>query len=226
MLDIGWIFSNDGSIRELIAALKDCPYDSLFSTDLVISLMEIFGEKYKKAVFYKCFLPYVFYFLTTVCFLEFYTSPGITDLSDLQKTYAIIMASIMMIFNLYFMFYELCVIARDGIWSYLDSDFFNYVDMITSVMNTVLVISTFTEEEITLFRHRKSIRSWTAFTVLMMWTNLFDWFNLFDSFYSLYWRVIKTTLVEISSVLIIFVLLLMAFGNALMIMNDARYEEE
>ena len=42
MLDIGWIFENGGDIRKLIVALKDSPFDTIFGTDLVISLMEIF----------------------------------------------------------------------------------------------------------------------------------------------------------------------------------------
>ena len=57
-----------------------------------------------------------------------------------------------------------------------------------------------------------------------MWTNLFEWYNLLSSYFSLYWRIIKTTLIEIVSVAVIFVLLLMAFGNALMILNADRYE--
>jgi hypothetical protein len=58
-----------------------------------------------------------------------------------------------------------------------------------------------------------------------MWVNLFDWYNLLSAYFSLYWRIIKTTLVEITSVAVIFILLLAAFGNALMILNDGRYND-
>ena len=54
---------------------------------------------------------------------------------------------------------------------------------------------------------------------------MFDWFNIFSSYFSLYWRVIKTTMIEIAQIAVIFVLLLMGFGNALMILNEGRYNE-
>lgn len=135
------------------------------------------------------------------------------------------MGLMIILLDIYFLFYEFVIFMRDGFKSYFDSDFFNYIDLITSVMNTVLVFNTLTETEIT-YADRSAIKNWTALTIVLMWTNLFDWYNLLSSRFSVYWRIIKSTLVEISSVALIFLLLLMAFGNALMILNEGRYEDE
>ena len=59
----------------------------------------------------------------------------------------------------------------------------------------------------------------------MMWVNAFDWFNMTGDYYSLYWKVIKTTIKDISGILVIFLLLLTGFGNALMIFNEGRYND-
>ena len=50
MLDIGWVFADQGSFRELIVALNDSPYEAIFSTNLVVTLTKIFDKKYKSAI--------------------------------------------------------------------------------------------------------------------------------------------------------------------------------
>ena len=135
------------------------------------------------------------------------------------------MGLVIILLDLYFLFYEIVVILRDGLWNYIATDVFNYIDVITALLNAALVVETFTETE-NPYSDRKSIKNLTALAIVLMWANLFDWFNLFSSYFSLYWRVIKTTLVEITSIAVIFVLLLMAFGNALIIMNEGRYKDE
>ena len=143
MLDIGWIFANECDVRQLIVALKDCPYDSIFSTDLVISLVDIFWEKYRNEIIWKCFIPYLVYFLTTICFFELFTSAGIHNNHEDEKYIAYAMAFVIIVLDLYFLFFEFVVLVRDGIKEYIASDFFNYVDVITSVLNAYLVIRTF-----------------------------------------------------------------------------------
>ena len=194
MLDIGWIFANECDVQKLICALKGCPYDSIFSTDLVIGLVDIFYKKYRDEILLKCFLPYVVYFLTTIIFFELFTSAGIHMNNEDEKWAAYVMAFVIIVLDLYFLFFELVVIARDGFKEYIASDFFNYVDVITSVLNAVLVYWTFTETSEDQ-NDRNDIKNWTILAILLMWTNLFDWYNLANSYFSLYWRVIKATLV-------------------------------
>ena len=154
MLDIGWIFQDGLGIRELIVALMQSPYESIFDTELVITLVELFIQKSKKALITKCFIPYVTYFLTTIFFLTNFTSPGINNTpwgNDYVevKLLAYFMGSVIIILDFYFLFYELVVIKRDGFKAWLFSDFFNWIDMINSVQNAVLVFATFAETETT-----------------------------------------------------------------------------
>ena len=143
MLEIGWIFEKGGDIRELIVALKDSPFESIFSTDLISSLVTFFGKKYKRGVIIWCFIPYVVYFFTTIIFFTWFTSGGIQD--EEEKIIAFFMGFIIIVLDLYFLFFELVVIARDGIWDYLADGFFNYLDLITTVLNAILVFETLAE---------------------------------------------------------------------------------
>ena len=49
------------------------------------------------------------------------------------------------ILDIYFLYFEFVIIQRDGIKEYFSSGFFNYLDLITSVLNVLLVVETFTE---------------------------------------------------------------------------------
>ena len=42
LLDISWVFADQGSFHELIVALNESPYEAIFSTDLVVTLVKIF----------------------------------------------------------------------------------------------------------------------------------------------------------------------------------------
>ena len=56
------------------------------------------------------------------------------------------MGLIIICLDLYFLFYEVVIVMRDGT-KYL-SDIFNYVDMITAAINLWLIYETFTETEL------------------------------------------------------------------------------
>ena len=147
MLDISWIFAGQVGFRELIISLANTPYESVFSTDLVITLVEIFKQKYKNAIMWRCFIPYMIYFLTTICFYTIFTSIGIpNNFSEGEKVIAGIMGAVIIALDLYFLFYEFVAIMRDA-FAYLTEDFFNYVDLFTATLNIYLVFETLTETE-------------------------------------------------------------------------------
>lgn len=221
MLDIGWIFASDVGFRELIVSLSNTPHESVFSTDLVIILVEIFAAKYKAAIMKWCFIPYVFYFFFSIMFYTYFTSAGIHQFSDGEIALAFLMGVVIIVLDCYFLFYEFVSIMRDG-WGYLTTDFFNYVDLGTAALNLWLVFETLSETEEHGMGDREYIKNWTALAVVLMWIKSFYWIRLFTK-YSQYVRLIKATLYDIRRFFTIFVLLLMAFGNALMILNEGRY---
>ena len=145
MLDIGWIFENGGDIRKLIVALKDSPFDTTFGTDLVISLMEIFKKRALNHILINCFIPYLIYFLATICFFTLFTSVGIHN--EEEKFVAYIMGFVIILLDIYFLCYEILVIKRDGIVEYMADGLFNYLDLITTVLNAVLVFITLREAD-------------------------------------------------------------------------------
>ena len=104
------------------------------------------------------------------------------------------MGLIIIVLDLYFLFFEVVIITRDGFLKFFKDDVFNYIDMMTTVLNAALVFETLSETETYITSDRKTIKNLTAFAIILMWLNLFDWFNLFPSYFSLYWRVIKTTI--------------------------------
>ena len=127
--------------------------------------------------------------------------------------------------NFYFLFYEFVVIMRDGFKEYFTgSDFFNYIDLLTAGLNFWLVIETLSDTETRDESTRQTDRAWTALTVVLMWIKSFYWLRFFPE-YSQYVRLIKDTIYDMRRFFIVFILLLMAFGNALMIIDVGRDDD-
>ena len=126
--------------------------------------------------------------------------------------------------NFYFLFYEVVCIMRDGSKQYFGTDLFNYFDLLTSGLNFWLVYETLTETESRDASIRNRDKAWTAFTVVLMWIKSFYWLRFFTK-YSNYVRLIKATLFDIRRFFTVFLFLLMAFGNALLILNEGRDDE-
>ena len=111
--------------------------------------------------------------------------------------------------------------VRDGS-EYL-SDVFNYLDMILPLLNLYL----------TLFYKRHTVedddyvtrRALAAIASSLIWFKAFYWMKLFD-FTSFYIRLIVETLKDVLSFLILFLVILMTFGNAILIMDIGRGDEK
>ena len=77
MLPIDWIFApsqkkKNNSFSDFIVALANAPHESLFSTDLIHMLVDHFWERYYRAVIYRCFLPYLVYYVSVLWYLSLY----------------------------------------------------------------------------------------------------------------------------------------------------------
>ena len=171
----------------------------------------------------KCFFPYLIYFLLTLLFLTNFTSVGIHSYSDNEQTIAGIMGILIIILNIYFLFFEFAGMMRNAT-TFFTEDLFNYIDLLSSVLNAGLVFVTLLEKESDATSDRTTIRNFTVIAVLLMWTNSLDWLNMLP-LYSFYWRVIKATLSEVTKIVLVFLLLLGAIGNALLILNEGRYAD-
>ena len=77
MLPINWLFVNayDGTssgFKTLVKALARAPHESLFSTDLVVTLVESFWTEYSTRVISLAFIPFMVYLLVTVRYFATY----------------------------------------------------------------------------------------------------------------------------------------------------------
>ena len=203
----------------MIIALNKAPHESLFSTELVIILVEHFFSRYYRTVIYRCLIPFVIYFLLVLFYLSYFAVEGIEGLNDVEKNLEYAMRILILIFVSYFLFFEIVCILRDGL-SYL-KDIFNWIDIISFMLNIYLIIATVYIESLT--ENRIVNRAISALGVVLMWFKAFYWLRIFTGT-SFYVRLIRDTLYDIRYFLILFILILATFGNALLILNENRPE--
>ena len=77
MLAVNWLYGNnyDGTsqgVGNLVTALAKAPHETLFSTDLVITLVDSFWDRYRSAMLWRCFFPFISYFFTTILYFIFH----------------------------------------------------------------------------------------------------------------------------------------------------------
>ena len=223
MLEIDFIFANQEGhskvgFRELIIALSKAPHESLFATELIIVLVEHFWDRYFKAIFFRCFIPFIIYFLLTIFYMSKFAVEGIAADAVWDLTFEFFARWIVVALTCYFAYFEVYVCFRDGL-SYF-TDIFNYLEWSSFFLNLYLVYSTCSvdpEEE----GDRTTIRGLCAFAVVLMWLKAFYWMRIFTPT-SFYVRLIVETLYDIRYFLILFVFILMTFANALLILSETR----
>ena len=144
MLSLDWVhadykgYKNVG-FRELIVALSVAPHESLFSTELCVTLIEHFWGYYFKRVFFAGFVPYFIYFTCTIFYVSKWGVEGI-DPDDIWKpTLEFFMRWIIVASVFYFAFFEFVGMIRDG-WGYL-TDPFNYFDWSAFILNFYCTIA-------------------------------------------------------------------------------------
>ena len=221
MLRIDWIFACYGGLkkvgfRELIVALANAPHESLFSTDLVITLTNLMWSRYFTAIFVRCFIPFCIYFLTAIWYLSNYAVEGIDPDKRWDLTPEFFMRWIIIAQVLYFFYFEFMSMLRDG-WPYL-LDVFNYIDLLSFSLNIYLIYATTNRKE---NDTRVVVRSLCSLAVVLMWFKAFYWMRLFTAT-SFYVRLIRETIYDIRWFLILFIVILMTFGNTLLILGEGR----
>ena len=224
MLQIDWVFANYGGstnvgIRELVVALAAAPHESLFSTELVITLAEHFWARYFRAVVLRCFLPFIVYFGSTLA----YATQFSTNVTPTDGPAEPILRYLIIALVIYFAFFELVSMVRDG-FSYL-LDIFNYLDWSAFSLNFYLISYRMLRNEDEQYEeaHIKTTRSLAALLVILVWFKAFYWMRLFSAT-GFYVRLIRETLWDIRYFFILFAFILLTFANALLILGTGREE--
>ena len=70
MLPVNWLYvpdysGNKSGRKKLVTALANAPHESLFSTDLVITLVESFWNAYSAQMIWFAFIPFILYLCVT-----------------------------------------------------------------------------------------------------------------------------------------------------------------
>ena len=181
MLKLNWVNAGEKKgFSELIIALSQAPYESLYGTNLVKTLIEHFWSFYFKQVLWRSFLPFTIYFVTTVSYLSIYAVPGIDADQRWAMTPEFFMRWIILAGVGYFAFFEVVAIIRNG-KNYLKDIFYNLFDWTSFSLNVYLlwvtVFGNKSAEDVAASETnedpRSTIRGLAVLAVLLMWVKLF-----------------------------------------------------
>lgn len=140
MLPIDWIFApcngkTQVGFADFVVALAQAPHESLFSTDLIETLVDHFWSRYYIAVILKCFLPFLIYMVCTLYYISNYAVTGVKKPEEFSEE--MVLRYLIIILILYFCYFEVRCMIRDGL-SYL-LDVYNYIDIGTFILNLYLI---------------------------------------------------------------------------------------
>lgn len=178
--------------------------------------------RYYKAIFWRCLVPFLVYFTCVLYYLPVYCVEGLVTTGPHALSHADLHAEkalryIILTLIAYFFFFEMVCIMRDGL-DYL-TDIFNWMDNIAFILNIYMIYATvYIAPDPTA---RTEVRAMAALTVVFMWFKAFYWLRIFSGT-SFYVRLIRDTLYDIRYFMILFILILLTFANAIMILNEGR----
>ena len=169
-----------------------------------------------------CFIPYIVYFIATIIYVSTFSVDGISEDERYALTVEFVLRITIIISMIYFSVFEIDQILRQG-WSYF-LDVFNAFDWLAFLFNTIIIWNIVNDSDTKsptdqpMAENRKNLRTIAAISIFFMWVKTFYWMRLFSST-SFYIRLIRETLNDVKYFLILFIFMLMCFGNAIYIMN-------
>ena len=123
--------------KELILALDRAPHESLFGTELIVTLFQHFGGYYFKRIFFAGFVPFVVYFLSAIMYISWYAVEGISEDELYIVSEESVLRCLMILCIIYFGFFEFAALIHD-FWGYV-SDPFNLIDWLAFILNGYLL---------------------------------------------------------------------------------------
>ena len=121
-----------------------------------------------------------------------------------------------LVWSLYFLFYELAQIKEQRLLYFFS--FYNFADMISAFTNIVLVIYYWDDEHLKDPGEVRIMRFLCATAIGLMWFRLIKWMRLFDAT-AFYTRLLTETLSDIVTFLLLFIFVMGLFSNVLYIFN-------
>lgn len=218
MLRIDWLFRRDPGFKQTVQTLANTPDESLFSSELVITLVENFWEEYYYSIVWLVLIPFVIYFLTTMVYFSTYLIDEVNMHHDKDEhtNLEYVLRIILIIMMIYFAAYEILQLFTKGLRYFIE--FWNLFDCASFGLNTVLMLNHLFVYN---WFERETIVVCSFLAMFCMWWKLIYWFKLFTPT-SFYIRLVIQTIWGIRYFFIIFIFILMMFANSIFILDRNR----
>ena len=222
MLRIDWIFQSGRGFAGLVQTLAKAQSESVFSTELVITLTENFWSEYKSAIVKYCLFPFIVYFLSTMIYFSHYLL-----LEELSTTWEfaqnpgeIVCRVLVIVTTIYFGAYEFVQLFSKGLRYFFD--FWNIFDCVSMILNAFMLVNHLAGLHL-IKKDTLIILSFIA--MFIMWVKSFSWFRLGDNT-SFYIRLVVETMAGIKYFLFILIFTQCMFANVIYILDTNREPSE
>ena len=142
MLSLAWLhaaYKGNESVgfSELVIELANAPNEALFSTELIITLIEHLWPTYARAIFIWGFIPYLTYFLATLTYVIYFAVYGIDVGTEWDLTAEFFLRWVIIVSVFYLMFFEIIAMIRDGFAYFKDP--YNLCDWLAFSMSGFII---------------------------------------------------------------------------------------
>ena len=124
----------------------------------------------------KCFTPFFVYMIATLIYISKYTVVGVDPSQRWEPTTELANRIIMILLTVYFIFFEVKSVLRDGLDYF--REVFNYLDILSFTAN-IYCLEAAMEGKHEEGPNVEVIRAFAALAVLLMWFKAFYWLRLF-----------------------------------------------
>ena len=181
-----------------------------------------FWDEYSAKVIKYCMIPFIIYFGSTVFFFsnEMIDDKFHENFEAWSLSWEFFNLVVTILGMIYFGIYELIQMYRERLDYF--TEIWNWFDMGSIILNTFLLINLLGNKK---WMEKENMVTLVFVAVFILWWKLIYWFRLFEST-SFYIRLILDTIAGIGYFFSIFVVLLLAFSNAIYILNINRKTED
>ena len=197
--------------------------DDFYKSQFMNGMLTHFWPDIQEKIFWRQFLPFVMYMLTSVLFMYYALRPNPESVDPMAiGPFEIGMAVLTLLCLLYAVRNEFLQFSRmEDKLSYFTS-FWNYIDIVGIAFTLIIIISAFSGEGGLI--SYEVLRILAAFASCCQMVKCYDWLRLFEST-SFYILLITETLNDIKPFMILLAVTLLTFGIPMVLLNLNRSED-
>ena len=221
MIDISWLFTNQKTFLEFAQSLACSGRNDLYMTDFVKIMLDVYWTDNKKHIFWKIFVPYCIYLILAL----FYWIQVICK--EHEHPLKFVIAPVLLVFIIYQIYVEVMQLLYhedpDKFLRYFWRDgLINIADLGQYTLTFSLVVLSLFEVDFPSYEHR---RVFASILVFILWAKILDWMRMFDST-AFYIKLVFATVKGIWSFLLIYFVILISFGCAMICLSMNRDDSD